>query len=309
MSIDFVQAFGGGGKVVTRHSFPVTTSKSWTAPFDGVAVIRVMSAGGSGAKGSASQSGMGGFSGAWGLKTVRVVKGQVLTFVIGAGGAVPAAAAAVGIAGGASSVTIAGVTYSLAGGQGGAYAASGVPTFTAPPDLPAGWDFGAKSVASGAVSGGKTGGAGVDILAQGGNATTSAAVAGSGGGGTVSASLGLPGGGYLANGESANGSKPTAAGDGHFVDAMSGEWGVSFAGGSGTTVAGGNTAGNGGGGAGSTGASLGDKGGAGGGGGAGNGTSNAGAGGLGGGGGASINGGGAGGNGFAHIALFVESGG
>ena len=303
-----------GGKGAIRLSFPITSSRTITMPYDGVAIVRVMSPGGSGAK-RGTYGATGGYSGAWGLKVIKVTKGQQLTFVIGAGGAAIGGvdSAGNGVQGGLSSVTIAGVTYSLAGGLGGVDGvSSGVtPTLPEPPAIPANWDYGAKSVKPGAVANGKTGGAGVDILAQGNNATTSASSAGSGGGGTVSPSTGGTGGGFSSNGGDVTGYLPSGSGNGSYIDASNGEWGISFVGGSAGGNGAGNIGGNGGGGSNASSSTFQNGHGGNGGGGAGSGGTGGtggGNGGLGGGGGAGNNASGKGGDGYAHVELFVSAG-
>jgi hypothetical protein len=213
-----------------RLSFPIFTSRTWIAPADGIAVIRVMGAGGSGAKGP---SATGGYSAAWGCIIQRVRRGDVVSVSIGAGGAAVTVNGN-GIAGGNSSVTFNGVTYTAPGGPGGIYAASGVPVVPAGPALPAGWDFGANSVRPGACAG-LTGGAGVDIFMQGNDATMSASTNMSGGGGTGGPSVTNRGGGYMPDGRDAMGNQATTTG--LFYDASHREWGISFYGGSGAVGA------------------------------------------------------------------------
>jgi len=290
-----------------RISYPIFNTKDWIAPADGLAIVRVMGAGGSGARGNgtASYLGGGGYSGAWGCKIVRVTKGQVLSFIIGAGGANQTMAATAGNNGGNSSVTINGVMYVAAGGAGGLTGTnSDVPNA---PALPSTWDFGAASVKPGwyyGVTGGSaTGGAGVDILMQGNNATTSASINFSGGGGTGSPSDGTTGGGAGPSGVNALG-QPDA---GSVFDASRGEWGISFFGGAGGNSSGGNANGGNGGGGGGAPSGNGGNGGNGGGGG---GNSGGGAGSSYGGGGGGNSGGapsGNGGNGYAHIEFFPDT--
>ena len=285
-----------------RISYPIFSSRTWTAPFDGLAIVRVMGAGGSGGQNSVTiPTATGGYSGAWGCKIVRVTAGQELTFIIGAGGTPRAFSPALGIGGGNSSVTINGVMYVAAGGAGGSFNQTTVPDA---PALPNTWDFGAASVKPGIFPGGVTGGAGVDILMQGNNATTSASLNGSGGGGTGGPSFSLAGGAMTPTGTNALGTADGGTG----YDASRGEWGISFIGGSGGRPGGGG-GGNGGGGGGASG--NGGNGGNGGGGGssavipdisgAGIGLGN---GGLGGGGGSN---GGSGGDGYAHIEFFPDT--
>ena len=294
----FTELFLGGGGKVLAPSLQTNffTSRTWTAPQDGIVVIRAMGAGGGGARKPTNAT--GGYSGSWGAKALRVTKGTTVTISIGAGGAGKASTDGDGAAGGNTSVTVNGVTYTATGGPGGKQGAT-----VALPDGPSpssNWDFGAASVKPGWAPGITTGGAGVDILAQGGNATTSDSTAASGGGGTGSPSVDTTGGGAFGT---ASAMGQPAASPGVFFDAGGGDWGISFYGGSGGSSGGAAAAagGNGGGGA-----SAGGAGGNGGGGGGGN---YGGGGGIGGGGGAA-NGypGGNGGQGYAHLKFYADMG-
>ena len=289
---------------------PFFMSGTWTAPSDGVVEMRAMGAGGAGAK---QTSATGGYSGAWGAKTVRVKKGDTIAVAIGAPG-VGSASLGNGQAGGATTITYKGVTRTAPGGPGGIGQASGVPVVPNGPTLPAGnWDIGAASVKPGTING-STGGAGVDILAQGNNATTSQSSPNSAGAGTGGPGTGTRGGGAFSApaallGADANGQ--LASSSGTFVDASSGEWGISFYGGSGSSSASAN-GGNGGGGASGLGGGSGGSGGNGGGGGSTTGAYSSGNGGLGGGGGG--NGdtagyqSGSGGGGYACIKFTADMG-
>lgn len=299
-----IAAEAGSGPSV-KLSVPFFQSGTWTALQDGVLEIRGMGAGGGGCW-VTSGSGTGGYSGAWGAKLVRVKKSDVVTVMIGAGGTGSPAANTNGLDGGACTIVVGGVTYTAPGGLGGRYAASGVPSLPAAPVLPAGWDIGANSVKPGAVADGRTGGAGVNILAQAGDATTSASVNLGGGGGTGAASSGSTGGGASPLGRSATGALPTTPGVVERAD--NGEWVISFFGGSGGAVA---AAGGNGGGGGTDG-----KGGNGGGGGAGSGNGGkGGSGGYGGGGGSGgasgvygSGGAGVGGNAYACLHFYADTG-
>lgn len=222
------------------------SSRTWTAPQDGYIVVRAMGAGGGGARGT---NATGGYSGSWGAKALRVAKGDTVVVNIGAGGAGKTASSdGGGAAGGNTTITVKGVTYTAYGGPGGLFNAASAPPNGSSPS--ANWDFGAASVKPGWAPGSVcTGGAGVDILAQGGNATTSGSTADSGGGGTGSPSVGAIGGGAIGT-KSANGQN--ASGAGIYLDASNGEWGISFYGGGGGNGGGGGaySGGNGGGGGG-----------------------------------------------------------
>lgn len=297
------------------------TSRIWIVPADGIIVVRAMGGGGGGATGNTCT---GGYSGSWGVKSVRVAKGDVVTISVGAGGAGRSGSNGDGSAGGHTTVTIGGVTYTAYGGPGGKNAPTIMDDGPAPSNN---FDAGANSVKPGmpVTASTASGGAGVDILAQGNNATTSDATTTSGGGGTGGMSVGLVGGGAIGT-LSAYGQEPVVGG--LYADAGDGVWGISFYGGSGSlgansgTTVGGNGA-NGGGGGGVTGNSsipaAGNGGNGGGGGGArstnvtGQFGSKGGNGGVGGGGGGGrlsadnlSGGGGNGGNGYVHIKFFAE---
>ena len=288
-------AAGAGSRSPLKLYVPFSQSGTWTAPQDGVLEMRAMGAGGGGCR-VASGSGTGGYSGAWGAKLVRVKKSDVVTVTIGAGGTGGPAANTNGLDGGACTIAVGGVTYTAPGGLGGRYAASGSPVLPAAPVLPTDWDIGANSVKPGAAVGCRTGGAGVNILAQAGDATTSASVNMSGGGGTGAASSTVNGGGASPFGHSASGAPPTKPGVIERAD--NGEWVISFFGGSGSYD--GSYGGNGGGG--------GDGGYGGNGGGGGGSSYDGGGGGIGGGGGGGGDSGGGGGNGYACLHFYPDTG-
>lgn len=237
MSVDFTKLFGGGGATLgPTLATNFFESRTWTAPQDGIVIVRGMGAGGGGARAASSPyTGTGGYSGSWGCKIVRVKKGDTISVAIGAGGVGGQLADSNGKVGGNTIITIKGVQYIAYGGPGGVF--GGTKAHPNGPSPSTNWDFGAASVKPGWVSGGVTGGAGVDILAQGNNATTSDSVAASGGGGTGSKSIGTIGGGAMPGGKSAAGSDPTNPGI--VFDASQGEWGISFYGGNGGGIGGG----------------------------------------------------------------------
>ena len=288
-------AAGAGSRSPFKLSIPFFQSGTWTAPQDGVLEIRGMGAGGGGCW-VTSGSGTGGYSGAWGAKLVRVKKSDVVTVTIGAGGTGSPSANTNGLNGGACTIAVGGVTYTAPGGLGGRYAASGGPVLPAAPVLPTDWDIGANSVKPGAAVGCRTGGAGVNILAQAGDATTSASENMSGGGGTGAASSSVNGGGASPFGRSASGAPP--ANPGVIERADNGEWVISFFGGSGSYD--GSYGGNGGGG--------GDGGYGGNGGGGGGSGYDGGNGGNGGGGGSGGGYGGTGGNGYSCLHFYPDTG-
>ena len=288
-------AAGAGSRSPFKLSIPFLQSGTWTAPQDGVLEIRGMGAGGGGCW-VTSGSGTGGYSGAWGAKLVRVKKSDVVTVTIGAGGTGSPSANTNGLNGGACTIAVGGVTYTAPGGLGGRYAASSSPVLPAALVLPTYWDIGANSVKPGAAVGCRTGGAGVNILAQAGDATTSASVNMSGGGGTGAASSSGDGGGASPFGRSASGAPPNNPGVIERAD--NGEWVISFFGGSGSYD--GSYGGNGGGG--------GDGGYGGNGGGGGGSSYDGGGGGIGGGGGGGGYEGGGGGNGYACLHFYLDTG-
>ncbi|MDE2415247.1 MAG: hypothetical protein KGM60_10860 [Comamonadaceae bacterium] len=297
---EFSEFFGGGSNLALTQTTNFFTSRTWVAPQNGILIMRAMGGGGGGALGS---NATGGYSASWGVKVVRVAKGATAVVTIGAGGAGRVSTDGDGGDGGHTTIVVNGVTYQATGGLRGMLSATAIPDVVAAGwGLPANWDFGANGVKPGWVaSTGNTGGAGVDILAKGNNATTSASSANSGGGGTGSASVNNIGGG--ANGTLDALGNAWSSGS-PYVDASNGEWGISFYGGAGGPAG---VAGANGGGGGSSG-STGFKGGNGGGGsGSANGTG--GAGGIGGGGGGSGSGAAAAGNGgpgFAHFKFFAD---
>lgn len=301
-SLSTLMGISGGGKILgPTLTLPIFASKTWVVPQDGYAILGAIGAGGSGAAGGAGAGCTGGYSGGWGQKIVRVTKGQSIVVTIGAGGALKATAGA-GNPGGNTTILHNSITRTAPGGLGGVYVASGLPT------VPSGtvttatdWDISVNSVKPGAASGGSTGGAGVDILAQGNDATTSASSANSGGGGTGAASVGTSAGAAIgllsATGQPAT--NPPV-----FFDASQGEWGISFYGGNASSNLA-ITSANGAGGYGNGAGSSGSGGNGGGGGGSVPGSYAGGAGGFGAGGGGGLSGG-PGGNGFACIRFFAD---
>ena len=294
--ITLQQMLGSSSTLGPTLSTNFFESRTWIAPQDGIVIVRGMGAGGGG--GASGTSATGGYSGSWGCKIVRVKKGATVSVTIGARGTGRGSSDGNGAAGGNTIITIGGVQYIAYGGPGGVSGAT--KTLPNGPSQSANWDFGAASVKPGwsATPTTRTGGAGVDILAQGNNATTSDSTFFSGGGGTGSKSVGTDGGGAMPGGKSAMDDAPAAPGVRY--DASQGEWGISFYGG-------------GGGGGSSGGGSGGNGGNGGGGGGSGNGGysgGNGGNGGYGGGGGSGYSGGngGNGGQGFAHLKFFADMG-
>lgn len=160
---------------VTPHLLPITSSTTWTAPKDGVVVTRQMGGGGGGA-GDPDGSGCatGGGSAAWAEKRWSVTAGQTFTIVIGAGG--NNGVRANGQDGSATTITSAGITVTTPGGKGGLFSATPAALTSPTGSAPINADFGASGVKSGntaAVAQAYTGGAGVDLYAQGANKTRS----------------------------------------------------------------------------------------------------------------------------------------
>lgn len=274
---------------------PIFESTTYSVRRAGRLTIRAMGAAGSGARRTSTGTGTGGYSACWGMITLDVAVGDQVVINLGAGGVFTSTNGA-GTAGGDTTVTVHGQTYTLPGGPGGLYGAAGAVPFVPDGPIPMGWDINVQSVKPGILSAAPTGGAGVDILAKGNNATTSASLNSSGGGGTGGPSVNTRGGGAMPNGADALGALSQS--NGSFVDASAGEWGISFYGGSGGLAGDG---GNGGGGAGSA-STVGRNGGNGGGGGASS-NSSGGNGGIGGGGGAGTTSGGSGGNAYVFLTL------
>lgn len=104
----------------------VTTSRTWTAPCDGILDILAFGAGGSGGAclglTASTQRATGGNAGPMGFKRVVVRKGDQVVFALGTGGAAKAllaTAAENGNDGGVTTVTGPGFRMSLPGGKGG----------------------------------------------------------------------------------------------------------------------------------------------------------------------------------------------
>ena len=293
----------GGGKYLAMQ-MPFFDSRVWTVPQDGIIIVRALGAGGGGSSGSASQPNQtGGYSGSWGCKALSVTKGTVITVEIGAGGVWINNTSA---GGGNTIITIGTEQYIAAGGPNGVFGATGpLPNGPSPSGN---WDYGAASVRPGWLGNTPTGGAGVDIFAQGNNAT---------------ASIGGAGGGTMYSSGITSGSGGGARPDGKSLSGMDTEipayltlegmgWGISFYGGRGgpsgpSGVA--TYAGPGGGGAYASSSSISNLGSYGGGGGASTASNTSGGiGGLGAGGGAAAtnSSGGRGGHGYAFIQFFTN---
>ena len=177
--------------ITPKISRPYTTSGTFTAPANGWVTTMQMGGGGGGGCSGPAGTATGGSSAAWAGKLWRVTKGQVLTIAIGAGGAYGASGGAAGGDGGATTITDGVATVTSPGGFGGP--ASLAPAALTGPNggaAPTNADIGAAGSKAGncaAVAGARTGGAGVDLFAKGGNATRSGDATGAfgSGGGSV----------------------------------------------------------------------------------------------------------------------------
>lgn len=184
-------ALGAGKPLLLKTQRAYTTSGTFTAPVDGWITTMQMGGGGGGGRSGSSGTATGGSSAAWAGKLWRVKAGQTLTITVGAGGAYGASDGAAGGNGGATTITDGVTTVTSPGGLGG-LASSVAAVLTGPNGgaAPTNADIGAAGSKSGncaAVGGARTGGAGVDLLAKGGNATRSGDATGAfaSGGGSV----------------------------------------------------------------------------------------------------------------------------
>lgn len=178
----------------SRVFFTTTGSFSYTVPAGVYSlIIKAWGAGGGGGYGASQGGASGGGSGGYFELEVDVTPGQVITGVIAAGG-LAGFAGSNGLGGGNTTVTVAGVTYSAIGGNGGQNANSG----SVGNSQSGGSTAGAVTVSKfGEPSGGGLlGYSGSGILAYGGR------------GGTA------PGGGYGGNSGSGNANNGSAPGGG-----------------------------------------------------------------------------------------------
>ena len=165
-TINFTDLYGGASAPPrVTLSINCHASRTFVAPQNGILHIRAVGAGGGGAGGNASTGcTTGGYSGAWGVKMVRVKKDDVVTVSIGAGGS---GGMKDGASGGATTVSVGGNTYTAAGGPGGRHQSVSAP---GPGPSPGGnWDFGQASSTPEWAAGTKaTAGASVNLLSNGG---------------------------------------------------------------------------------------------------------------------------------------------
>ena len=144
----------------------VASSRQVTAPADGVLVIRVLGAGGSGATASwyAQQKetdrngATGGSAGTVGMRCVPVKKGDVFTVALGAGGESVITQGSPGRDGGATTITGPGVNINVPGGSGGITGAQAGQQ-NAPTPAPQGLDWHLSSARNTLKNGRATGGA------------------------------------------------------------------------------------------------------------------------------------------------------
>ena len=152
----------------------VASSRQVTAPADGVLVIRVLGAGGSGATASwnAQQKetdrpgATGGSAGTVGMRCVPVKKGDVFTAVLGAGGESVITQNSPGRDGGATTITGPGVNINVPGASGGITGAQAGQQ-NAPTPAPQGLDWHLDGARNTLRNGRATGGAAAGILAGG----------------------------------------------------------------------------------------------------------------------------------------------
>lgn len=160
--------------LVCRLFRQYTVSGTFVAPAEGWCVTRQMGGGGGGGGGPTAT---GGSSAAWAVKRWRMELGQVLAITVGANGLGAAALGTNGSNGGTTTITDGVSTVTTPGGKGGIGTAAAVAN-TGPDGAayPTGGDFGAGGSKAGnteAVNNSRTGGAGVDLMAKGANATRS----------------------------------------------------------------------------------------------------------------------------------------
>ena len=107
--------------IVTRETQYFARSGTFVAPADGIAIFRVLGAGGSGASSGRSTPGSGGNGGSVGVKRLRVKAGDTYAVTIPAGGAArnQNASGVAGENGGTLTIVGPGASISVPGGRGG----------------------------------------------------------------------------------------------------------------------------------------------------------------------------------------------
>lgn len=252
-------ALGAGKPLLSKIQRAYPTSGTFTAPANGWVATKQMGGGGGGGGGPTAT---GGSSAAWAAKLWRVEKGQVLTITVGAKGLGAAALGTNGSDGGATIITDGVSTVTTLGGKGGIGTATAVAN-TGPDGAayPTGGDFGAGGSKAGntvAVNNSRTGGAGVDLMAKGANATRSGNSTGgfATGGGSVTwpssdaVDRNTAGAGYGGPSIGAEPGPDIFGGTSTVVTYMAreGEWGIPYFGSGGTNASLANPGGGGGGG-------------------------------------------------------------
>ena len=209
--------------IVTREMQYFAQSGTFVAPADGIAIFRVLGAGGSGASSGQSTPGSGGNGGSVGVKRLRVKAGDTYAVTIPAGGAARTqnTSGVAGENGGTLTIVGPGASISVPGGRGGVLGVN-----LSPPDnnAPVGLDWfvlggrggaavnsGDANVQFGGAGGGGaallngsaaafTGGAGISVVSG-----TPGGAGGAGVGGSGSGSSGGGGGGSGGGGSGARG--------------------------------------------------------------------------------------------------------
>ena len=121
--------------IVTRETQYFARSGTFVAPADGIAIFRVLGAGGSGASSGQSTPGSGGNGGSVGVKRLRVKAGDTYAVTIPAGGAArnQNASGVAGENGGTLTIVGPGASISVPGGMGGVLGANLSPPANAAP--------------------------------------------------------------------------------------------------------------------------------------------------------------------------------
>jgi len=169
--ITFNQAFGGGtaSGALGGWALPILASKSITIASKGKLQIAAMGGTGSGGfTGTGGEGATGANSAPWGVKIINVAVGDVVEFVIGAGGAGQTVAGS-GIAGNATLVKLNGATIMTCNpGEPGIKGAAFPLVQTAPTATVVGADYWVPGLRSGQLAAGAVafGGAAVDVFAR-----------------------------------------------------------------------------------------------------------------------------------------------
>ena len=202
--------------IVTRETQYFAQSGTFVAPADGIAIFRVLGAGGSGASSGQTTPGSGGNGGSVGVKRLRVKAGGAYVVTIPAGGAArnQNASGVAGENGGTLTIVGPGASCSVPGGRGGVLGAN-----LSPPDnaAPVGLDWfvlggrGGAAANSNSSTGqfGGAGGGGAALLNG-----SAAAFAGGGGVFAANGTLGGAGGAGVGGGGGAGGAGGSGGGGG-----------------------------------------------------------------------------------------------